>query len=181
MERRTVLKIITTGILAGPASVAQHQSRVANPQGAPYRLQFLDQDQNALVAQLAELIIPADERSPGAREAGVNEFIDLMISHSKDELKQQWANGLALVQSEADKRFGKPFLACAPGEQDVILAAMAQNERSPATDLERFFVQLKSMTIDGYYTSAIGIHQELRYKGNRPQAQFLGCAHPEHG
>jgi hypothetical protein len=181
MERRTVLKIITTGILAGPASVAQHQSRVATPQGAPYRLQFLDQDQNALVAQLTELIVPADERSPGAREARVSEFIDLMISHSKREVKQQWAKGLALVQNEAGKRFGKPFLACAPDEQDEILAVMAQNELSPTSDLERFFVQLKSMTIDGYYTSAIGIHQDLRYKGNRPQAQFLGCTHPEHG
>jgi hypothetical protein len=180
MERRAVLKIITTGIVAGPVSFAQHQ-RVANPSEAPYRLQFLDQDQNALVAQLTELIIPTDERSPGAREARVSEFIDLMISNSKEEVKQQWANGLALVQSEAGKRFGKPFLDCAPDQQDEILAGMAQNELSPASDLERFFVQLKSMTIDGYYTSVIGIHQDLRYKGNTPQAQFPGCTHPEHG
>jgi hypothetical protein len=181
MERRTVLKIITSGILAGPASVAQHHASAAKPQGDPYQLQFLDQDQNALVAQLAELIIPADERSPGAREARVSEFIDLMIANSSEKLKQQWTNGLALVDSEAGKRFSRRFLDCAPGEQDEILAAMAQNERAPDSDLERFFVQLKSMTIDGYYTSAIGIHQELRYKGNRPQAEFPGCTHPGHG
>lgn len=180
MKRRTALKIITTSMLAGPGPAAQLRTSAPKPQATPYQLRFFDQEQNALLAQLTELILPADERSPGAREARVSEFIDLMIAHGKEEGKQQWLRGLALVQSEAGARFGKPFLACSPAEQDQILAAMAQNERAPTSDLERFFVLLKSMTIDGYYTSAIGIHQDLHYKGNRPQSQFLGCTHPEH-
>lgn len=180
MKRRTALKILTTGVLAGPGPAAQLHTSAPKPQGTPYHLQFFDQEQNGLVDQLTELILPADERSPGAREARVSEFIDLMIAHGKEEAKQQWVRGLALVHGEAGARFGKPFLACSPAEQDQIMAAMAQNESAPTSDLERFFVLLKSMTIDGYYTSAIGIHQDLRYKGNRPQVQFPGCTHPEH-
>lgn len=67
-----------------------------------------------------------------------------------------------------------------PAQQDQILAHMAANEERPITELELFFKRLKSLTIDGYYTSSIGIHEELGYRGNTPQAEFKGCTHPEH-
>jgi hypothetical protein len=50
----------------------------------------------------------------------------------------------------------------------------------PQTLEERFFKAIKNMTIDGYYTSKIGIHQELQYKGNTYLKEFKGCTHPEH-
>jgi hypothetical protein len=57
---------------------------------------------------------------------------------------------------------------------------MAAHETKPSSDLEKFFVQLKLATIDGYYTSEVGIHKDLRYKGNTVLAEFPGCSHPEH-
>jgi hypothetical protein len=48
------------------------------------------------------------------------------------------------------------------------------------TPRERFFVAAKHATIHGYYTSEIGIHKELRYKGNTLLAEFAGC-HTEDG
>ncbi|MCZ2078739.1 MAG: hypothetical protein LC130_27550 [Bryobacterales bacterium] len=60
------------------------------------------------------------------------------------------------------------------------MALMAANEAGPKTEAERFFAGPKLMTVNGYYNSAIGIHHELRYKGNRPQPEFRGWTHPEH-
>jgi hypothetical protein len=57
---------------------------------------------------------------------------------------------------------------------------MARHEGSPETALEKFFAPLKRMTIDGYYTSKIGIHEDLEYKGNTALSEFPGCTHPEH-
>jgi hypothetical protein len=47
---------------------------------------------------------------------------------------------------------------------------------APALPLEQFFVMAKQATIHGYYTSEIGIHKELQYKGNRAIVEFVGCA-----
>ena len=81
---------------------------------------------------------------------------------------------------DANMRFHKPFLECGASQQDHIMAAMAANEGQPIAELELFFRCLKEMTINGYYTSRIGIHQDLRYKGNTPQSEFTGCTHPDH-
>ena len=57
---------------------------------------------------------------------------------------------------------------------------ISKNEKSPQSLEERFFRAIKNLTIDGYYTSKIGIHQELQYKGNTYLKEFKGCTHPEH-
>jgi hypothetical protein len=57
---------------------------------------------------------------------------------------------------------------------------MAAHEDKPTNDAERFFVLLKSMTISGYYTSSVGIHREVQYKGNTALPEYPGCTHPEH-
>jgi hypothetical protein len=51
-------------------------------------------------------------------------------------------------------------------------------EARPQTDLERFFVTLKQMTVVGYYSSEIGIHQDLEYQGNAYVSEFPECTHP---
>ena len=69
---------------------------------------------------------------------------------------------------------------CAPDEQVALVEKIAQNEEHPSTPEERFFVAAKRATVDGYYTSAIGIHQDLEYQGNTAVAEFPGCTHAEH-
>jgi hypothetical protein len=85
-----------------------------------------------------------------------------------------------LVDEESKKQFRRPFLELSRAEQEKIVATMAANEKDPKSDLERFFGRVKQMTINGYYTSRIGIDQDLKYMGDRPLAEFPGCNHPEH-
>ena len=103
-----------------------------------------------------------------------------MVFHSGRVVQRAWTDGLQAVENDANKRFHKPFLECSSSQQDQIMAAMAANEGRLITELELFFRRLKEMTIKGYYTSRIGIHQDLEYKGNTPQAEFIGCTHPDH-
>ncbi len=180
MERRTALKLIAGGVIAERLESAQHHLVQIAQAPATYKLQFFSPAQNELTDRLSDLIIPTDDHSPGAHEAKVSYFIDLMVANSRKEVQEQWAAGLKGVEAEAGKRFQKPFLKCSAEQQDQIMAAMAANEGKPSTELERFFARLKSMTIDGYYTSPIGIHKDLQYKGNTAMAEFPGCTHPEH-
>ena len=181
MKRRTALKLVAAGVVAERVQVAGRQWIALAQAPAEYELRFFREDQKALLDRLTELIIPADDHSPGAQEAKVSLFIDLMVSHSKPDVQDQWTRGLGAVEIESQTKCQTPFIECDTAEQDWVMQAMAGNEDHPATELEKFFAVLKSRTIDGYYTSAIGIHEELEYKGNRPQAKFVGCTHPEHG
>jgi hypothetical protein len=125
---------------------------------------------------LVEAIIPTDERSPGAREARVADYIDLLLSESDDELALQWMGGLAALDREAVSRFDLPFARLDAGQVDAVLADISKNELDPGTPLEHFFVMTKQATVRGYYSSEIGIHRELRYKGNQFLQEFVGCA-----
>jgi hypothetical protein len=180
MERRIALKVIGAGVAADQLEAAQHHPATVRKSGGAYKLQFFTEEQNKLIDRLTEMIIPADNHSPGASAAKVNLFIDLMVRHSNKGVQDAWRSGLAAVDREAQTRFSQPFLKCSFAEQDQILASMAAHETKPSSDLEKFFVQLKLATIDGYYTSDVGIHKDLRYKGNTVLAEFPGCSHPEH-
>ena len=68
-----------------------------------------------------------------------------------------------------------------PEQRLAVLTRMAQNEAKPQKPEEQFFNELKSRVVYAYYTSEIGIHKELTYKGNKFLREFVGCTHPEHG
>ena len=86
-----------------------------------------------------------------------------MVATSSDAVKAQWRNGLHLFQEAAAK--SSPATA---------IAEVAAHEQHPTSDLERFFIVLKVMTVNGYYTSEIGIHQDLEYIGNTYLDVFPG-------
>ena len=94
--------------------------------------------------------------------------------------KEQWREGLAAINKKSRDMFGAPFAEASVAQQIELLKEISKNERSPSTVEERFFRTIKYMTIDGYYTSEIGIHEELHYKGNTYLKEFTGCTHPEH-
>jgi len=81
----------------------------------------------------------------------------------------------------AEAEYGKPYADCPPERQVALLKELSENEENPRKLEERFFVAVKRATIDGYYTSAIGIHQDMQYQGNTALAEFEGCKHDEHG
>jgi hypothetical protein len=146
----------------------------------PYKAKFFNADQMALVATISELIIPTDDHSKGAIEAEVPEFIDLMISESSAETKKAWTDGLAAMDKLSQDKNSLSFNKATKNQQIAILTEISKNEAKPQTPEERFFKTIKNMTIDGYYTSRIGIHDELQYKGNTYLKEFKGCTHPEH-
>lgn len=144
------------------------------------RLRFFTAEENRAVTELSERIIPADDSSPGAKGARVNEFIDFMVSESPAENKKQWRDGLAAINKMSRDKFGVAVADASVDQQVELLKEISKREANPQTAEERFFRLIKNATIDGYYTSEIGIHQELKYKGNSYLKEFIGCNHPEH-
>lgn len=172
MERRTVLKIVMLGGLVPSALSLSEKGYPAESSSNPtkYALQFFTEQESEMLDQLMEMIIPRDEHSPGAHAAEVNLFADLMVASSSDEVKRQWRDGLQLIREEA-----------AHGSLQEALAKAAAHEDRPTNELEKFFIELKAMTANGYYTSSIGIHSDLEYQGNTYLASFPGCGHGVQG
>ena len=142
---------------------------------APPQLKVLSPSQFATLEVLVDAIIPTDDRSPGAKQARVADYVDLLLSEGDRELTLQWIGGLAALDAEATSRFRGPFTRLVPDQVDAILQTISRNERAPQTPLETFFVMAKQVTVYAYYTSNIGIHQDLRYKGNVFIKEFVGC------
>jgi hypothetical protein len=175
MERRAVLKLVALTALSQKlnalpgADMSQMQMGPAAAAAVPYKLQFFSEEESGVLDQLMEMIIPADDHSAGAHEAQTNLFADLMVATSDDPVKKQWRDGMRLMRTEA-----------AGSSLSEALRKASANEENPKTDLERFFVTLKKMTVDGYYTSSIGIHKDMEYVGNTFLVAFPGCTDAEH-
>ena len=194
LTRREAIKSISAGLgviaslpvlsrPAGAQKMAAHEHSHAGQATAPRKsepLKFFTEEENRAVVEMSERIIPADDHSPGAKAAGVAAYIDLIVSESTELTKQSWREGLAAINRMSSDKFGKPFAESTADQQIELLRAISKNERSPETVEERFFRTIKYATIDGYYTSEIGIKQELHYKGNAYLKEFTGCTHPEH-
>ena len=180
VSRRTALKALGTGagtvallpLLSEQGLLAFGRIQEAHAAAAP---KILSPSQFAALESFVEAIIPADDRSPGAKQARVADYIDLLLSEADEPMQLQWLGGLAALDGEATTRFGAPFARLSEKDADAMLMAMSANEISPQTPLELFFVMTKYATIQGYYTSEIGIHKELRYKGNQFLKEFVGC------
>lgn len=143
--------------------------------GAPPQLLVLSPAQYATLEAFVETLIPTDDRSPGARAARVADYIDLLLSEASDTLQLQWLGGLAELDEEAQAQFKAPYARLTAPQMERLVSGISRNESSPQTPLESFFVMAKTATIHGYYTSEIGIQQELRYKGNQMLQEFVGC------
>jgi hypothetical protein len=190
ITRREAIKSIGAGAgvvatlpvlgVAQDHSAHGHARQTSKPPKDATPLKFFTEEEHKTIVEMSELIIPADESSPGAKAAGVSQYIDLIVSESNDLTKQTWRDGLAAINKMSRDRTGAAFAAATVAQQTELLKEISKNEKSPQTLEERFFRTIKNMTVDGYYTSEIGIHKELRYKGNSYLKEFTGCTHPEH-
>jgi hypothetical protein len=173
--RREMMKLAVGAVIAQalPQTGPKNGSRPAKAQTMTHR--FFTPDEFAMVDELSELIIPTDEHSPGARAAKVAEFIDGRLADSfGDEAKLQWREGLKLVDQISVEMNGRPFMRASQDQRVAVLTRMAGKESSPERPEEKFFVDLKSRVARAYYTSKIGIHDELEYKGNTYLREFVG-------
>ena len=157
-------------IQAAPQAISQ----------AAHVLKYFNTLQARTIEALSEVIIPADDHSAGASAAKVYQYIDEIVFSSSDDVKKLWTEGLAGIDRLAMSQYGQEYVKCAGEQQTALMERISRNEDQPATPEEKFFVVLKTATIDGYYTSSIGIHQDLEYQGNTMMSEFPGCTHPEH-
>ena len=175
----TVLPIPAAANADGTSTFETNQadsSKSSAPVQTASRARFFTPEQHAMIEELSETIIPADSHSGGAKAAKVAEYIEQTIRESVDDnQKTLWREGLRLLESMSQHYNGKSLASATPEERFAILKVLSDN--SQLTDLPevQFFHELKRLTIRGYYTSKIGIHDELEYKGNRILMDFIGC------
>ena len=120
-----------------------------------------------IVKAAAERIIPRTE-TPGAADARVADFIDVMLADWYDSAETaRFKAGLADLDARAKTSSGKGFAQSSAQQQTETLEALDkefQTARSSGTANDQWFGMLKHLTVWGYYTSEVGIAQELRVK-----------------
>jgi hypothetical protein len=167
VTRREMLKATAAATLAVPA--------LSQPKSKAKAHLFFTPQEFAMVDELTEIIIPTDEHSPGARAAKVAAYIDQTLAEAfEDESREEWRTGLKSVNALSLKMHGKLFLKASAEQREAVVAKIAQSEQNPKLPEEEFFVELKQRTARGYYTSKIGIHQEMEYKGNTYLKEYVG-------
>ncbi len=171
-NRRELLKFLSAAALTAPLALP------AAGTGEPL---YFTKSEFALLDALSEMMIPADDHSPGAHAAGVAPYIDRFVSEAfLASDKTSWRKGLAAVDALSQALHNKAFLDAGKEGQIAVLKKMCANEGKPHEDenqkseAERFWGQLKNTVVFAYYTTNIGIHQEINYKGNVLLEQFAG-------
>jgi len=178
LTRRDALKIAAGAALSVPVLFTR---AMAAPGAVPAAAgpRFFTKDEYALLDELTETIIPTDSHSPGARAAKVAAYIDSRLAEAylpvEADVQQRWRDGLRRVDALSQEMNGTTFMVASPEKRVAVLTRMAGNEKAkePTAD-EKFFRELKGTTVHGYYTSEIGIHQEMEYKGNTLQQEYAG-------
>jgi gluconate 2-dehydrogenase gamma chain len=164
----------------------------------PYQPLFLAPEHFKLVELLSEMIIPRDD-TPGAKDAGVAEFIDFMLAnrvpvdartdirstqdaiHSGEDAQVRFLGGLNWLNARSHSEFGHEFFDCTADQQKSLLESLAYKGKfTPGTERGReFFQMLRDYTIIGFYTTKIGL-EALGYPGLRTVwPKMPGCTHPD--
>jgi len=189
LQRREILRILT--IAAGAAAfpgfskwsfACGHARSLLQIRPARYEPLFFSAAEYELVEQLTDIIIPTDD-TPGAREAGVSEFIDLMASRDRD-LQGRLRTGLTWLDSQSKALNGRPFIRLVAEQQTALLEPLAYKAKFAANDEtgREFFNTIREYTVMGFYTSEIGL-KELDFPGFRFYGESPACPHtddPEH-
>ena len=148
-----------------------------------YHPQFFTGAEYAMVERLADIIIPNDG-TPGAKDAGVAEFIDFMVA-SDPEVQYGFRTGLTWLNVQAERINGKRFVDLTPEQQTSLLEPLGFKEkaRPGEEDGVRFFRMMREYTVTGFYTSEIG-YKELDNPALKFYAESPECPHKgdhEHG
>src|ERR1700730_13197933 len=164
-------------------SSMHHETQEPEPV-ARYSPQFFNADEFRTVEILAAMIIPTDD-APGAKEAQVANYIDFVVFSAAEFeplLQRKWIDGLAFLGRESQKQFNKSFREADEVDRVKLLTDMSAPERDPKAKHEgfAFFSVVKDMTVEGFYTSKIGLIDVLDYQGMNYMPDFPGCTHPEH-
>ena len=142
---------------------------------APFAPSFFTPHEWETVRLLADLIIPRDERSGSATDAGVPEFMDFMMMDRPDG-QTPMRGGLAWLDNECYERSGKTFVASTAAERTAVLDDIAWPKRAKP-DMSQgveFFNMFRDLTASGFWSSKMGV-TDLGYQGNTFVADWKGC------
>jgi hypothetical protein len=207
IERREILRYIGIAAVAGSCP-GFSQWAFACPQNHPhssppaasgrYKPLFFSPPHYRLVEHLAEMIIPEDD-TPGAKKAGVAEFIDFMVANrvpvstsrdirstddaiaSGNEAQNRFLAGLDWMNARSRSEFGREFMDSTPEQQGSLMEELAYKAKfKPTTEGGRaFFQMMRDYTVVGYYTTEIGL-KSIGYPGLRVVwPKMPGCGHPD--
>jgi gluconate 2-dehydrogenase gamma chain len=179
----TALWLDRLTLLAQDPAMHTHVAAAATAQAAakPFAPKALSAAQLESVATLAELIIPTTD-TPGAKAALVDRFIDTVMANAQPADKERFLAGLVWMDTRSTALYGKAFTAATPAQQTELLTRLAATGGHGAEDAPGvpFFNAMKGLTISGYYSTKIGLEQELGDNGQLFNPTFVGCTHPEH-
>jgi hypothetical protein len=193
VNRRQLLHVIgsvpaVAAVTAGAALAQEQQDHAHMSQGqqsappkGPYQRKVFDEHQWHTVSVLSDIVIPADERSGSATQAGVPEFIDDWIDFRKredgnDRLEAQILGGLMWLDRESNRQFEKAFADASADQQKQILNRIAWPARASADDHAwvLFFNVFRDLTVSGFFSSKMGV-ADLPYVGNTVVTDWQGC------
>ena len=186
IDRRELLKLISSAPAAAGFAWTDVEAREAHAHAqtartaaqrtqTAFKPKFFTAHEYAPVRILVDLIIPKDDRSGSATDAGVPEYLDFMMA---DEPVRQTAmrGGLAWIDRECLRRYDKPFTACAAAERTAVLDDIAwpQRARPEHSHGAAFFTSFRDLTASGFWTTRMGI-DDLQNLGNVGVAEWKGC------
>ncbi|MBA4144708.1 MAG: hypothetical protein C0523_03000 [Cytophaga sp.] len=150
ITRRTLIKQLMLG--AGAAALLP--SCVFEKKEAASDGSFLlSEDQNKLIAEIAETIIPKTS-TPGAKDLKVEEFIHVMATDCFDhETQDKFSKGLAAVDALSEKRFGDPFIKITPAQRNELFSDISTKKEGVPAEVIEFFPLIKGLTLRGYMAS----------------------------
>jgi gluconate 2-dehydrogenase subunit 3-like protein len=186
IKRRTLLQMMTAAPLAAAftwtdaeAAQAHQHAQTARAAAAktkaPYKPAFFNKHEWATVTMLVDIIIPKDERSGSATDAGVPEFMDFMINEQPSR-QTAMRGGLSWLDYECQKYYDKMFVDCSEEERTRVLDDIAWPQKATPEMSQgvAFFNSFRDLTATGFWTTKMGM-QDLQYMGNTFVPVWKGC------
>lgn len=178
MKRREAVGAIAAAALSAafrwtPEEVRRAAQAVAAQQ--PYQAQFFTPHEWQTVRVLVDLIIPRDDRSGSATDAGVPEFMDFtMIDQPARQVAMR--GGLSWLDGESQRRYDQRFVSATPAEREELLADISTYGalKPGLSHGQAFFRNFRDLTATGFWTSKMGM-ADLGYMGNTVVAKWDGC------
>lgn len=160
------------------ASRAARQTAALHGVGMALEPKFFTPHEYETVRVLVDLVIPRDERSGSATDAGVHQFLDFMMSDQETpaETRTAMRGGLAWIDSECRRRFGRTFVECAGAQRTALLDDIAwpARTRPELSHGAAFFTAFRDLTASGFWSSETGV-KDLQYRGNAFVPEWTGC------
>ncbi len=180
LNRRDAIRALaatgTAAIVLTPQEIARAAVRSRTAHLRSYQAEFFSPHEWQTVRLLADIIIPRDQNSGSATDAGVPEFMDFIMMDGDDDRRTAMRGGLAWLDTECRERFNRAFIDCTDAERTEVLDDIAYPDQSPGrlSHGVHFFNSFRNLTASGFWSSKMGV-EDLQYMGNTVVAEWTGC------